>query len=361
MRRLRTHAVLAIVVAAAAGWAVIRLVASSVEAVGQNQNQQPEIELVIGGDGGTPPRYAVPDFVAASPDAAEIAKTISQVLWDDLELRARVLPHPARHLLRPCRRRGRRSRCPLRRGASSAPTRCSSARCSAPATRCVVQVRLLQRAHAPVGVRQGVQRHRVEPAALRPHDRRRGPPAAARAARRRAHEAEPSSRTATRERLLGPIDNREVKEIYVSDYDGGEPAAHHHHPAAQHQSRRGRRTRAPSPTRRTANRDAADLHLAHLSGRRSRTPPRASASNYMPVFSPDGTRIAFVSNRDGNPEIYVMNRDGSNVRRLTNHPAGEMTPTWSPNGTQIAFTSDRAGQAADLRHEQRRRLRTCGG
>ena len=49
------------------------------------RTQQPEIELVIGGDGGAPPRYAVPDFVAASPDAAEAARTISQVLWDDLE------------------------------------------------------------------------------------------------------------------------------------------------------------------------------------------------------------------------------------------------------------------------------------
>ena len=72
------------------------------------------------------------------------------------------------------------------------------------------------------------------------------------------------------------------------------------------------------------------------------------------MFSPDGTRIAFSSNRDGNPEIYVMNRDGSNVRRLTNHPANDITPTWSPSGTQIAFTSSRGGDAADLHHGRRR-------
>jgi TolB protein len=58
----------------------------------------------------------------------------------------------------------------------------------------------------------------------------------------------------------------------------------------------------------------------------------------------DGTRIAFMSGRDGNPEIYIMNVDGSGVRRLTNHPAGDSSPTWSPTGTQIAFVSDRAGQ-----------------
>src|SRR5207244_12641176 len=67
------------------------------------------------------------------------------------------------------------------------------------------------------------------------------------------------------------------------------------------------------------------------------------AQNWLPAFSPDGTRVAFTSNRDGNPELYVMNRDGSNLRRITNHPAIDSTPTWSPTGTQIAFTSDRSG------------------
>ncbi|MFQ5874860.1 MAG: TolB family protein, partial [Dehalococcoidia bacterium] len=49
-----------------------------------------------------------------------------------------------------------------------------------------------------------------------------------------------------------------------------------------------------------------------------------------PAWSPDGTKIAFTSDRDGNWEIYVMDADGSNPRNLTNLPIGEYEPAWSP-------------------------------
>jgi len=45
-----------------------------------------------------------------------------------------------------------------------------------------------------------------------------------------------------------------------------------------------------------------------------------SAWNGMPSWSPDGSKIAFVSNRDGNMDIYTMNADGSSVRQLTRNP-----------------------------------------
>src|SRR5205823_5669879 len=51
--------------------------------------------------------------------------------------------------------------------------------------------------------------------------------------------------------------------------------------------------------------------------------------------------IAFVSTRDGNPEIYTMDADGSHQTRLTNHSARDLFPSWSPDGTKIAFQSDR--------------------
>jgi len=55
--------------------------------------------------------------------------------------------------------------------------------------------------------------------------------------------------------------------------------------------------------------------------------------DFDPSWSPDGTRIAFRSERSGEPEIWVMNADGTEQRRLT---AG-LSPAWSPDGSLIAF------------------------
>jgi uncharacterized repeat protein (TIGR01451 family) len=63
------------------------------------------------------------------------------------------------------------------------------------------------------------------------------------------------------------------------------------------------------------------------------------AADLDPVWSPEGTRIAFT--HDG--EVFVMNADGSGRTNLTNHPAYDFDPTWSPDGTRIAFASDRDG------------------
>ena len=65
------------------------------------------------------------------------------------------------------------------------------------------------------------------------------------------------------------------------------------------------------------------------------------AEEWGPKWSPDGTKIAFSSHRDGNDDIYVMDRTGDNVTRLTENDASDAVPTWSPDGSKIAFSSAR--------------------
>ena len=64
-----------------------------------------------------------------------------------------------------------------------------------------------------------------------------------------------------------------------------------------------------------------------------------------PAWSPDGSRLAVVSRRDGNPEIYVIDSDGSHPINVTNDAAPDRSPTWSPDGSRIAFESLRSGQS----------------
>ncbi len=56
-----------------------------------------------------------------------------------------------------------------------------------------------------------------------------------------------------------------------------------------------------------------------------------------------GERVAFMSNREGTWEIYIVNLDGTGLRRLTSNAANDGLPTWSPNGQAIAFVSDQDG------------------
>ncbi|WP_066067265.1 S9 family peptidase [Neobacillus soli] len=61
--------------------------------------------------------------------------------------------------------------------------------------------------------------------------------------------------------------------------------------------------------------------------------------NHAPRWSPDGTELAFLSNRSGKNQIYLLNVNGGEARQVTFLPSGVSNPVWSPDGTKLAFTT----------------------
>jgi TolB protein len=70
--------------------------------------------------------------------------------------------------------------------------------------------------------------------------------------------------------------------------------------------------------------------------------PRGLFFQTDPAWSPDGTKIAFVSHREGTSHVYVMDADGTGTRRLTDSNQDDSRPSWSPDGTRIAFSREGA-------------------
>ena len=94
----------------------------------------------------------------------------------------------------------------------------------------------------------------------------------------------------------------------------------------------------------------SEIYVMDADGGNQRRLTNNPAKDNAPSWSPKGRRIAFISERDGHPgrapgwftsEIYVMDADGSNQINLTNHPSADRSPSWSPDGQRIVFQSDR--------------------
>ncbi|MGH9236690.1 MAG: hypothetical protein ACRD3G_01515 [Vicinamibacterales bacterium] len=321
------------------------LVAAQQPVPPQTPQQPSEIATRISGDSGAPPHYAVPDFIALTPNATQIAQMLAQVLWDDLNFEREFDMIP-RDVYKSVPAARAMEQIPFGAWREVGADGVFFGTVAQKGNDIIVQVRLFN-----VRSRESVYAQEMT--------------IATRSARRIAHEVADAihkqqrgvrgvARTRLtfvsdrlRESVLGTVEKRSVKEVWVADYDGA------------------------NELRITNSRDlnlnpswSADASVIAYSAYRGNVGPeillsfiktgvlqnltkgRLRDGSYLPVFSPDGKRVAFAATAEGaaSQDLYVINVDGTNLRRITTHPDIDTTPTWSPSGTQIAFTSNRTGK-----------------
>jgi Tol biopolymer transport system component len=96
------------------------------------------------------------------------------------------------------------------------------------------------------------------------------------------------------------------------------------------------------------DRDGGDweVYTVGIDGSNPRNLTRAKGMDYSPNWSPDGKSIVFVSERDGNPDLYIMDADGGNQHRVTHDPTrkGIGTAAWSPDGKKLVYMAAQDGQ-----------------
>lgn len=351
MKRTLTHSML--VTVAAAGIALSTSPASNglVAAGALGQNQQDELALSLRNPG-THPRVGLPDFVWASGSAelAAHAKTVADVLWDDLDFEREyyMVPRKASAGIPVARAEA----LPFDQWATIGADLVLVGEARGNGRNITVELRLVStrgetRGRQYFGMRYecGVESARgprdcAHQIADDFHKQNRNLDGVA-----RTKLAFTSDRDASRVSGRPTQTAAAGKEIYLSDYDGA--------------------NQIRFTTNRTINISPSwsptggllsytsyssgfpDVYVANLreSGRGLQRPAHGDerVHNQLSAWSPDGSKLAFMSNRSGNNDIWIVNRDGSGLQNLTNHPLSDSSPAWSPDGGQIAFASDRAG------------------
>jgi TolB protein len=93
---------------------------------------------------------------------------------------------------------------------------------------------------------------------------------------------------------------------------------------------------------------ATQISIANIDGSNVIQLTNDESNNMSPKISPDGSQIAYLSNRDGNQEVYVMSIDGSKQKRLTKNSITEYGPAWSADGSKVFFSSQNVHGFYDL-------------
>jgi TolB protein len=306
--------------------------------------QQPsDIAVPITGDGGQPPRLAVPEFIALSNDAetVAIAKIISQVLWDDLNYEREFLFIP-RDVYATIPKAASLAEIPFDRWRELNADGLVTGTVQKTGNLLRVEVRLFN-----VRGRNSVfgKVYSGSPA---------NPRSYAHTAADEIYQTQRALKGVAQTKLTfvsdrdgelmgGTVQRRDVKEVYISDYDGerqqrvtvGKTLN-----VFPRWSPNGRSIAYTSYRRGTPNIFVSNIYEATME-----EVTKGTAENWLPAWAPDGTKFCFASPREGKgyTNLYIVNRDGSGLLKLTDHPSINTSPTWSPSGTQIAFVSDRTG------------------
>jgi TolB protein len=330
---------------AAAGVSAMAILTAQAPPISQQPTPTGETVLrtTITGEPGVPPHYAVPEFIALTPDkeTVDAAKLISEVLWADLafEREFDMIPRDTYRTIEQTQTTDTIAFDRWRELGADGVIKGSVRRTG---NTLQVEMRLFN-----------VRARTVALGRVYDNVTLRNPRAVSHAISDEIHQTQANLRGVARtkltfvsdrdnERIIDTVEPRTGKEVYVVDYDGANSVR-------VTTNRRLNIAPSWSPDARSIAytafaRDLPQIMVSNVyQGTRETLTDDKSSANFS-VFSPDGSKIVFNSNRDGNQELYVMNRNGSGVRRLTNHPAVDTSPTWSPTGTQIAFTSDRSGK-----------------